>query len=64
MSDETKKTVEKPQSSDLNLQSFDLGEIGGGKQLIIDYRIISSGEYYVMTLGDAPKSMCMKIRPK
>lgn len=38
-----------------NLQSFDLGEAGGGEQLIIDYRPVSPGEYYVMTLGNAPK---------
>ena len=35
--------------------SFDLGELGGGKQLIIDYRAISPTEYYVMTLGNGPK---------
>lgn len=35
--------------------SFDLGELGGGKQLIIDYRVISPTEYYVMTLGNGPK---------
>lgn len=37
------------------LQSFDLGERGGGTQIIIDYRVISPTEYYVMTLGNAPK---------
>ena len=36
--------------------SFDLGELGGGKQLIIDYRAISPTEYYVMTLGNDPKT--------
>lgn len=36
--------------------SFDLGELGGGKQLIIDYRAISPVEYYVMTLGNGPKT--------
>ena len=35
--------------------SFDLGELGGGEQLIIDYRAISPTEYYVMTLGNGPK---------
>ena len=35
--------------------SFDLGEAGGGEQVIIDYREISSTEYYVMTLGNGPK---------
>ena len=37
------------------LTSFDLGEAGGGEQVIIDYREISSTEYYVMTLGNGPK---------
>ena len=35
--------------------SFDLGEAGGGEQVIIDYREISPTEYYVMTLGNAAK---------
>ena len=37
------------------LTSFDLGEAGGGEQVIIDYREISPTEYYVMTLGNGPK---------
>ena len=39
----------------INLQSFDLGEPGGGNQLIIDSRVISDTEYYVITLGNPPK---------
>ena len=35
--------------------NFDLGELGGGKQLIIDYKDISPTEYYVITLGNGPK---------
>ncbi len=35
--------------------SFDLGEAGGGEQVIIDYREISPTEYYVMTLGNGAK---------
>ena len=35
--------------------SFDLGECGGGEQLIIDYRVISPTEYNVMTLGNGPR---------
>ena len=38
-----------------NLQSFDLGEKGGGTQVIIDYRPIEPGQFYVMTLGNGPK---------
>lgn len=47
MTDETNDSI--------NLKSFDLGEMGGGKQLIIDYRTISPTEYYVVTLGNGPK---------
>ncbi len=35
--------------------SFDLGERGGGEQLIIDYKAISSTEYDVMALGNGPR---------
>ena len=48
MADEKTATIEK-------LQSFDLGEAGGGEQLIIDYRAASTTEYYVMALGNAPR---------
>ena len=37
---------------DLELKSFDLGEKGGGMQLIIASKAISSTEYYVITLGN------------
>ena len=36
-------------------QSFDVGERYGGTQLIIDYKVISPTECYVMTLGNGPK---------
>ena len=50
MADEKKNPIEV-------LQSFDLGEIGGGEQLIIDFREISSTEYYVVTIGNGPKEV-------
>lgn len=37
---------------DLELKSFDLGEKGGGMQLIIAAKAINSTEYYVITLGN------------
>ena len=37
---------------DLELKCFDLGEKGGGMQLIIASKAISSTEYYVITLGN------------
>lgn len=40
----------------LNLLAFDLGEAGGGKQLIIDHKPISDKEYYVSTLSNVPKT--------
>lgn len=39
----------------LNLKSFILGEIVGCLQVIIDNRIISDNEYYVITVGKPPK---------
>lgn len=39
----------------LNLKGFDLGEMGGGEQLIIDSRTVSKTEHYVIALGNAPK---------
>ncbi|MBO7123032.1 MAG: hypothetical protein J6V90_07120 [Treponema sp.] len=39
----------------LKLKSFDIGEMGGGEQIIIDSRTISETEHYVITLGNAPK---------
>ena len=39
----------------LKLKSFDLGEVGGGSQIIIDYKAISPNEYVVMTVGNGAK---------
>lgn len=39
----------------INLKGFDLGEMGGGEQVIIDSRTVSETEYYVIALGNAPK---------
>ena len=47
MEEKKKETIES-----INLKSFNLGELGGGKQLIIDYRKTSESEYLVMTLGN------------
>lgn len=41
---------------DLDLMSFDLGEIGGGEQVIFAHKPINENEYYVLTLGNGPKS--------
>ena len=41
--------------NDLDLMSFDLGEIGGGQQTIIAHKPINDQEYYVFTLGNGPK---------
>ena len=47
---------------------LNLEERLGGEQLIMDYRVISSTEYYVMTVGNGPmlekgkKNDDMKIR--
>lgn len=38
-----------------NLQSFDLGEAGGGKQMIFAHKAINDTEHYVFTLGNGPK---------
>jgi hypothetical protein len=38
---------------DLELKGFDLGEQGGGMQLIIAAKTISPTEFYVATLGNA-----------
>lgn len=35
--------------------SFDLGDVGGGKQVIFAHKAISETEHYVFTLGNAPK---------
>lgn len=40
---------------DLKWMSFDLGEVGGGTQIIVAHKAISDTEYYVMTLGNGPK---------
>lgn len=50
MSDEKNDSMDS-----LKFQSFDIGEMCGGEQLIIDYRTISPGKYYVMTLGNGSK---------
>lgn len=42
--------------SELDLQSFDLGEAGGGIQMIIADKAINENEHYVFTLGDGPKA--------
>jgi|GEM_PF-3299985 len=39
----------------LDLMSFDLGEVGGGEQMIFAHKQISEKEYYVFTLGNGPK---------
>lgn len=41
---------------ELELQSFDLGEDGGGRQLIFASKPISPTEHYVLTLGNGPKN--------
>ena len=38
---------------DLELKGFDLGEQGGGMQLIIAAKTISPTEFYVATLGNS-----------
>ena len=39
----------------LDLMSFDLGEAGGGKQMIFAHKAVSPTEHYVFTLGNPPK---------
>lgn len=41
--------------NNLDLMSFDLGEAGGGKQIIFMHKSISETEHYVFTLGNAPQ---------
>lgn len=42
--------------TELDLKGFDLGEIGGGEQMIFASKPINDKEHYVLTLGDGPKS--------
>lgn len=42
--------------NDLDLMSFDLGEVGGGQQMIIAHKQINDQECYVFTLGNGPKT--------
>ena len=42
--------------NNLELQSFDLGEAGGGTQIIFAHKAINNTEHYVFTLGNGPKS--------
>ncbi len=44
-----------PAENKLDLMSFDLGEAGGGKQLIFAHKAVSPTEHYVFTLGNPPK---------
>lgn len=37
------------------LMGFDLGELAGGVQLILDYKEISQTQYYVIAVGPGPK---------
>lgn len=39
----------------LDLMSFDLGEAGGGTQMIFAHKAVSPTEHYVFTLGNPPK---------
>ena len=41
--------------NNLDLKSFDLGEAGGGTQLIIADKALSATEHVVFTLGNGPK---------
>ncbi len=41
---------------ELELKSFDLGEMGGGKQVIFASKSITDKEHYVFTFGDGPKN--------
>lgn len=43
------------ESSDI--MSFDLGEAGGGEQMIFAQKKIDEKSYYVFTLGNAPRHM-------
>ena len=42
--------------TELDLKGFDLGEIGGGEQMIFASKAINEKEHYVLTLGDGPKT--------
>ncbi|MCM1404125.1 MAG: hypothetical protein NC133_01265 [Prevotella sp.] len=44
------------QTEKFDLMSFDLGEAGGGKQVIFAHKAISATEHYVFTLGNPPKN--------
>ena len=41
--------------NNLDLKSFDLGEAGGGTQLIIADKAVGTNEHVVFTLGNGPK---------
>lgn len=43
------------QENNLNLMSFDLGEAGGGQQMIFAHKSLSETEHYVFALGNPPK---------
>ena len=43
------------QENNLELMSFDLGEAGGGTQMIFAQKAINQNEHYVLTLGNGPK---------
>lgn len=44
------------ENDNFDLKSFDLGELGGGKQIIFAHKFINEKEHYVVTLGQGPKN--------
>lgn len=45
------------EDDDLVAKAFDLGERGGGPQTIVAYKRINSTQFYVITLGNGPRSV-------
>ena len=50
-------------NQDLQLKSFDLGENGGGPQMILAHKAVSEKEHYVFTLGNGPKKTEEQAEP-
>lgn len=50
-------------NQDLQLMSFDLGENGGGSQMVLAHKAVSEKEHYVFTLGNGPKKTEEQAEP-